>query len=528
MKTLHLFSPGKGKCRLTLLLLFPFLFLRASSLPSEMRGVWMHATQIKTRSDTRRWVERIASANLNAVFILVWYWGGRAYFKSDLAPMAEGIEKGHDPLRAMVELCHKRGIQVHAWFVNGAYGASKPEAILDAHPDWAVDTGGGGPLWYDLGKPEVRRFERRLMIECLTKYDIDGLHFDYIRYGPRDCYCSYCQKTFAARYGFPPLKKEELKRFPVACHVSSNPVVEPTTAEVVVRFSNGTPAVAVNELGRGKVLLLNWHAEDLTPPAVVALVKRALEKWKASRERVYVLNTKENRAVYGNTSSSKAVRSLLRLGLRASPAGESVLEKLKPGDLLVLPGLYLISKSTALEIEKFVRSGGILLVIDGPVRSMNHGSLRRVLGMQKSGRYFSADVVLTASGKSGLVPSSDRKLDLDSVRRRREKWAEFRAWGVTELVKDVMRHAKAIKPKALVSAAVFTPLASARRVFQDWPRWVRERLVDFVVPMAYTMDDRALKLQIAEWKTVDPLKTHARPSIVSPWDTPRFSLLSVC
>jgi len=130
----------------------------------QMRGIRMHATQAKTRAEADACVARIDRANLNAVFVLVWYWGGQAYFRSDLCPMAEGVQEGFDPLGRLIEQCHQRGIEVHAWFVNGAYGSSKVRHVLDEHPDWAVDAGAAGELWYDFGKPEVRRFQSDLMI----------------------------------------------------------------------------------------------------------------------------------------------------------------------------------------------------------------------------------------------------------------------------------------------------------------------------------------------------------------------------
>jgi uncharacterized lipoprotein YddW (UPF0748 family) len=147
------------------------------------------------------------------------------------------------------------------------------------------------------------------------------------------------------------------------------------------------------------------------------------------------------------------------------------------------------------------------LVIDGPVFSMGKPAVQRVLGMRKAGRYFSGMEVIQATGCSDLVVSSGpltKKFDLQKEKLRGEKWIEYRKKGVTALVRDVYRRAKALKPQAQVTAAVFTPLASAENVCQDWPGWLREGILDYAIPMAYTMDNDALKKQIREWKTVDP------------------------
>ncbi|MCU0916938.1 MAG: family 10 glycosylhydrolase, partial [Planctomycetes bacterium] len=187
--------------------------LSAGATRPELRGIWMHATQAKTPAQADALIARVERANLNAVFVLVWYWGGQAYFRSALCPMADGVEPGYDPLGYLVQKCHQRGIQVHAWFVNGAYGSQHVRHVLDKHWEWAVQDG-TGTLWYDFAKPDLRRFQSDLMIECLRKYDIDGLHFDYIRYGPRQCYCYYCQTTFARRYGFTELTQDRRTTFP--------------------------------------------------------------------------------------------------------------------------------------------------------------------------------------------------------------------------------------------------------------------------------------------------------------------------
>ena len=482
--------------------------LSASSLHGavepELRGVWMHATQIKTPAETRACVERIAKTGFNAVFVLVWYWGGEAYFKSSYCPMGRGVQPGHDPLGALVAACRRRGIQVHAWFVNGAYGAKEINHVLDRHPDWAVDTGGGGELWYDLGKPEVRAFERDLMLECLRKYAIDGLHFDYIRYGPRYCFCRYCRREFSKRFGLSAGVDSWGRTFPLYLTVGANPVGRPDSARVLLRFRRGLPAAALNRLGKGEALLLNWHAEDLTPPAVSVFVQKVLARWKVSPGRVFLLNTRENRALYGERFRARAFRAFERLGFKPKYASEDRIGKLQPGDLVVLPAVYSLSSRTAAELESFMKKGGYLLFMDGPVRSMQLASVRRMLGMKRSSRYFHGEVAIEPVGKNELVPVSEKPIPISVQKDLERKWASFRAWGVTQLVREVYRGAKKIRPSSSVSAAVFTPLASARRVFQDWPGWLREGIVDFVVPMAYTSSTVALAAQVAEWKTVDP------------------------
>ncbi len=469
----------------------------------ELRGVWVHGTQIKTPAAADALIARIDRANLNAAFVLVWYWGGQAYFQSSLCPMAEGVQGGYDPLGYLVRQCHQRGIQVHAWFVTGAYGAPEIRNVLDKHPDWAVQDSAGG-IWYDFSKPEVRRFESDLMIECLRKYDIDGLHFDYIRYGPHQCYCNYCQTTFARRYGFLPMTRERLTTFPAGATITANPLAKPTTALVIAQFYDGTPAIALNKLGRGAVLLLNWHAENEMPPAVAETVKAVLGIWTTNGTPIYLTTTAANRAQYGNSALETARAALTRLGYRSTSIPPEKIAALTADTVLVLPAVYLISANTAGDLERFVSKGGRLLIIDGPTRSIQLAALQRITGFAAGGRYLNREDVIKSTGRSPLAPKGAHQMNLWDWKRRQAKWAEFRKLGVTELVRDVYRRVKGLKPNVQVSAAVMSAVEAADAAYQEWPRWLRERTIDYVVPMAYTDNTSELSRQIAQWKRIDP------------------------
>ena len=71
---------------------------RDAAAEPQHRGIWMHASYIKTPAQADRCVELIDRAHLNAVYLLVWYWGGQAAFQSQFCPMLDGVQAGYDPM----------------------------------------------------------------------------------------------------------------------------------------------------------------------------------------------------------------------------------------------------------------------------------------------------------------------------------------------------------------------------------------------------------------------------------------------
>ena len=77
-------------------------------------------------------------------------------------------------------------------------------------------------------------------------------------------------------------------------------------------------------------------------------------------------------------------------------------------------------------------------------------------------------------------------------------WEDFRRKAVTETVREIGEAVRAVRPEALVSAAVFPTAQARRRVYQDAEGWVRDGRVDCVFPMIYEDDDAAFREAVAE------------------------------
>lgn len=153
---------------------------------------------------------------------------GYAQYRSEILPWAAGVNEAFDPLARLIELAHARGIQVHAWinaFSAGEVGvpATDPRHVAAAHPDWfTVDRFGTPVLRYDRDHPlapelaapmldpsvpKVQQFVASLAREVVRRYDVDGVHLDYIRYASRNFgYHAIAREAFRARCGVDPLE----------------------------------------------------------------------------------------------------------------------------------------------------------------------------------------------------------------------------------------------------------------------------------------------------------------------------------
>ena len=148
------------------------------------------------QAEYRGWLDLAQRLNHNAVIVQVRptadaFWPSRYEPWSEFLTGVRGQDPGWDPLAWLVAESHKRNLEFHAWF--NPYRISMPEgagADIDKlapnhpvrqHPEWAIAypvDAPGSRLYYDPGNPEVRRFVQAAMMDAVTRYDIDGVHFD--------------------------------------------------------------------------------------------------------------------------------------------------------------------------------------------------------------------------------------------------------------------------------------------------------------------------------------------------------------
>jgi uncharacterized lipoprotein YddW (UPF0748 family) len=194
------------------------LFAQQSS--SEVRALWIQRGSLVSPASIIAAVDRAKAGGFNTLIVQV-RGRGDAYYHSRHEPRASLLAKhplSFDPLELMLERAHRAGLKVHAWInVNLVSDAEPPSSrrhIVYAHPEWLMVP---RPLAEELARMNPRnagylkrlseyarsRDDRvegiflspihkgavdhtiRVVGDVVSRYDVDGIHLDYIRF-PND------------------------------------------------------------------------------------------------------------------------------------------------------------------------------------------------------------------------------------------------------------------------------------------------------------------------------------------------------
>lgn len=170
----------------------------ASWAPTDpVRAIWVTRFDYRTEADVERIMENCANAGFNTVLFQV-RGNATAFYDSPYEPWPEQLDfedPGYDPLAVACARAHDHDIELHAWVnVMPAWRGVDPPPedvgqLYHTHPEW---------FWYDqYGKrqeltwfyvslnpclPEVREYLVEVFADIARRYEIDGLHLDYIRF----------------------------------------------------------------------------------------------------------------------------------------------------------------------------------------------------------------------------------------------------------------------------------------------------------------------------------------------------------
>ena len=192
-----------GRVKISIFFIFSSLLLNAQAAPKrELRGVWIASVlnidypSVPTTSDfilRNEWIKLLdkhKSLGINALYVQVRP-SSDAFYKSDIVPWSRYLTgqsgmspmNDFDPLSFMIETAHERGMEFHAWL--NPYRASMdnqdpttfaPNHVMNQRPDWCFKYGKRYIL--NPGIPEVREHVNQVVAEIVSKYNVDGIHFD--------------------------------------------------------------------------------------------------------------------------------------------------------------------------------------------------------------------------------------------------------------------------------------------------------------------------------------------------------------
>ena len=166
-------------------------------------GMWVVRYSMINKNEIDKFVDFAKDNGITDLFVQI-RGRGDAFYNSDLVEKNENITpNSFDPLKYVCGIAHNNDLKVHAWF-NTYILFSNPKKVLyynhlfKLFPDWTETNCYGqndSELVYSNNTPhnyegaylspihpDVNRYLFLLIKEIIDNYDIDGIHFDYIRF----------------------------------------------------------------------------------------------------------------------------------------------------------------------------------------------------------------------------------------------------------------------------------------------------------------------------------------------------------
>jgi uncharacterized lipoprotein YddW (UPF0748 family) len=164
----------------------------------EFRAGWCHTGFGVTGLTWDETIRRLKDNGFNAIVVNAMR-AGIADYQSELLPVRDRVATEGDQIALAVAAGKKYGVEIHIWKVNWNLGGA-PEEFVDrmrAEGRLQKTRDGRETRWLCPSDPRNFELERDSMLEVARNYDVDGIHFDYIRYQDQDnCYCDGCRQRF--------------------------------------------------------------------------------------------------------------------------------------------------------------------------------------------------------------------------------------------------------------------------------------------------------------------------------------------
>ncbi len=196
----------------TFALLF-FTAVPARAQTSEFRGVWVDAwgTGFLNASQVTQLIADCRAYNFNAIVVQMRRRGDAFYTPGITGndPKTTAISSSFDALQDVINKAHSGSprIEVHCWVTTHVIWSSltppsQAGHVRNLHPEYlmlnSAGTNWNGEGYYlDPGHPDATMWNYVMATNIVRRYDVDGFHWDYIRYPTTD---SGYNPTAIARY----------------------------------------------------------------------------------------------------------------------------------------------------------------------------------------------------------------------------------------------------------------------------------------------------------------------------------------
>lgn len=172
-----------------------------SALPSsgEVRAMWLVRDTMTSPQKIRNAVLMAKKHGFNTLFVQV-RGRGDAFYNSNFEPRSEELARqslDFDPLAVALTEGHRAGLEVHAWMNTFLvwHKGRRPyssQHVVNQHPEWIVQDKYGrrrttpAPdcegAFLDPSLPEVREYTKNVFLDVVSRYPVDGIHLDYVRF----------------------------------------------------------------------------------------------------------------------------------------------------------------------------------------------------------------------------------------------------------------------------------------------------------------------------------------------------------
>ncbi len=170
----------------------------AASPQPELRGVWLtnvDSAVLSSKANLQSAINRLHRLNFNTIYPTVWHEGYTLYPSAvaaksfDQAIRPEPEFRNRDLLAEAVTMAHQKGMKVIPWFEFGLMSEEKA-ALTTKYPQWLTtrkdgssvfvsgDRGQHRFVWLNPLRPEVQTLIVDLIVEIISKYDVDGIQLD--------------------------------------------------------------------------------------------------------------------------------------------------------------------------------------------------------------------------------------------------------------------------------------------------------------------------------------------------------------